>query len=368
MKFIKMISIHLFVLFSFAINSDADNEILIGPGVTTLNEIDGNVTLTAGDNISIENKTTNIVISGTAQIQSDWDEINETKLSFIKNKPIKLSDFENDPNYITSDDIPSISWEQGEIAFTSNKIGVLKIGEDSSDIYAPAPLSQVQANWDETNDSSPSFIQNKPEIPTVNNATFTITNGNNVVTFYANDSTNKSIKIDVGDTIEWTQNQESGTQIATLKINNGPDIPIYVPTITSGSTVNWVQTDLNSTNIIGKIIIDNVESNICIPYIPTNVVEYAENTNGIYNAIALWWEENAGTSDKNIKPGPYSFAFSSGGSGVVVKNHAIGTASFAHGQENQQHQNMGHMAKGHLILILKEQMGRLLDFILEIKH
>lgn len=54
----------------------------------------------------------------------------------------------------------------------------------------------VQANWNETNTSSDAYIQNKPTIPTVNNATLTITqNGTSAGTFTANASSNKTIAL-----------------------------------------------------------------------------------------------------------------------------------------------------------------------------
>lgn len=56
----------------------------------------------------------------------------------------------------------------------------------------------VQANWNETNSSSDAYIQNKPTIPTVNDATLTIQkNGTTVETFTANASSNVTANITV---------------------------------------------------------------------------------------------------------------------------------------------------------------------------
>lgn len=56
----------------------------------------------------------------------------------------------------------------------------------------------VQADWTEANSASDAYIQNKPTIPTVNNATLTIKRNNTSVgTFTANASSNKSIDITV---------------------------------------------------------------------------------------------------------------------------------------------------------------------------
>lgn len=70
-----------------------------------------------------------------AQVQSDWNEDNENQPDFIKNKPTKLSEFENDSEFITREDIPDVP-------------------------------TQTQANWNETDTSSAAYIQNKPDIYT----------------------------------------------------------------------------------------------------------------------------------------------------------------------------------------------------------
>ena len=70
-----------------------------------------------------------------AQVQSDWNEDNENQPDFIKNKPTKLSEFENDSKFITKEDIPDVP-------------------------------TQVQVNWNETDTSSAAYIQNKPNIYT----------------------------------------------------------------------------------------------------------------------------------------------------------------------------------------------------------
>jgi len=67
-------------------------------------------------------------------VQSDWDENDSSKLSYIKNKPSipsKTSDLQNDSGFITLNDVPE----------------------------------QVQADWDEQSQQSPSYIKNKPAIP-----------------------------------------------------------------------------------------------------------------------------------------------------------------------------------------------------------
>lgn len=59
----------------------------------------------------------------------------------------------------------------------------------------------VQANWNETNTSSDAYIQNKPTIPTVNNASLNIqASGTTASTFTANASSDVSLNIKSGST------------------------------------------------------------------------------------------------------------------------------------------------------------------------
>lgn len=76
-----------------------------------------------------------------AQIQSDWNQSDNTQLDFIKNKP-SIPDVVSGTNDGTN-------WTSITIGSTTKSI----------------PAAQVQANWNETNSSSAAYIQNKPTIP-----------------------------------------------------------------------------------------------------------------------------------------------------------------------------------------------------------
>lgn len=66
-----------------------------------------------------------------------------------------------------------------------------------SGIAAGAEVN-VQSDWNETNATSDAYIQNKPTIPTVNDATLTIQkNGTTVATFTANSATATTANISV---------------------------------------------------------------------------------------------------------------------------------------------------------------------------
>lgn len=80
----------------------------------------------------------------SAQIQSNWDESDDTRPDFIKNKPtIPAAQIQSD-------------WEQSNSEakdFIKNKPTI--------------PAAQVQSDWDEADSQKPEFIKNKPTIPTV---------------------------------------------------------------------------------------------------------------------------------------------------------------------------------------------------------
>lgn len=100
--------------------------------------------------------------------------------------PTKTSDLTNDgadntSTYVEADELATV-------ATTGNY----------SDLNgAPAiPAAQVQSDWAQSDTAAVDYIQNKPTIPTVNDATLTIQqNGTDVATFTANSSTNATANI-----------------------------------------------------------------------------------------------------------------------------------------------------------------------------
>ena len=84
-----------------------------------------------------------------AQVQSDWDQSNSSAVDFIKNKP----------------NIPVVPQMKNLVAGQH-----VTITEDGNDIVITAEggggqFTQEQANWNETDTSSPAYILNKPNIP-----------------------------------------------------------------------------------------------------------------------------------------------------------------------------------------------------------
>ena len=57
-----------------------------------------------------------VQLSGFVQEQSDWNETNDKSETYIKNKPTKLSQFENDLDFATETDIENLQDQIGNIS------------------------------------------------------------------------------------------------------------------------------------------------------------------------------------------------------------------------------------------------------------
>lgn len=97
--------------------------------------------LTAGSNIVIEGNT----ISATAepQLQANWTENDSSSVQYIQNKPQNLV---QDADYVHTDN----NFTDAE----KSKLAGIEAGAEAN----------VQSNWAETNTSSDSYIQNKPDL------------------------------------------------------------------------------------------------------------------------------------------------------------------------------------------------------------
>lgn len=123
--------------------------------------------------------------------------------------PTKVSQLTNDSGYTTN---------------TGTVTSVNGVSPVNGNVTLSIPDAQVQANWNETNTSSKAYIQNKPTIPTVNNATLTITQGGTTKgTFTANASSNVTIDIDAGGSVDIdnsTITENSSNQIQTVAVKD----------------------------------------------------------------------------------------------------------------------------------------------------
>ena len=98
--------------------------------------------------------------------------------------PTKTSDLNNDSNFISD-----ANYVHTDNNFTTTEKTKLSAIESGAKV-------NVQSNWNESDSTSDAFIQNKPTIPNVNDATLTIQKeGTTVATFSANALTNASANI-----------------------------------------------------------------------------------------------------------------------------------------------------------------------------
>lgn len=185
-------------------NSAADDFIKNKPDLTvfaTKSELnDKQDVLTPGTGITI----TNNVISATVdpQVQADWAQSDSTAVDYIKNKPQNLV---QDANYVHTDN----NFTNAE----KNKLDNIQAGAEVN----------VQANWNETDSTSDSYIQNKPE-NLVQDANYVHTDNN----FTTSEKT-KLAGIQAGAEqnvqSDWLQNDSSADDF----IKNKPTIPVIPP-------------------------------------------------------------------------------------------------------------------------------------------
>ena len=209
-------------------NSSADDFIKNKPDLSsfaTKDELDDGLdtkqdVLTPGTGITI----TNNVISATVdpQVQADWTQSDSSAVDFIKNKPQNLV---QDANYVHTDN-----------NFTNadkSKLDNIQSGAEAN----------VQANWNETDSTSDSFIQNKPA-NLVQDANYVHTDNN----FTTSEKT-KLAGIQAGAEqnvqSDWNQTDSSADDY----IKNKPVIPEIPPMkeLVAGAGIGLVETEFDVT-------------------------------------------------------------------------------------------------------------------------
>jgi hypothetical protein len=104
----------------------------------------------------------------TTQVQSDWAQDIVTAVDYIKNKPTEYAVVAGDNIGITVDTIN----QEIIISASATDLSDYTTHEDVNDAIVTAiglvtgmiPDAQVQSDWDETDESSPAYIQNKPDL------------------------------------------------------------------------------------------------------------------------------------------------------------------------------------------------------------
>ena len=188
-----------------------------------------------------------------AQVQSDWNESDSTSPAYIDNKPDTL-DFI--VPFTEVSDVISTTVAKADIiaAMNAGKTVRATLNGQFYELVAyhtsPEKMSfsavlddttvsivgkivnnnwtwesydtelNVQADWNEADANSPAYIENKPTIPTVNDATITIQqNGTTVGTFTTNDSDDTTINLTGGGGDAWYGTEEEFNRLPQLDEN-----------------------------------------------------------------------------------------------------------------------------------------------------
>lgn len=242
-------------------NSSADDYIKNKPDLSsfaTKNELDDGLntkqdTLTPGTGITI----TNNVISATVdpQVQADWAQSDSSAVDFIKNKPQNLV---QDANYVHTDN-----------NFTNADKSKL------DNIQAGAEVN-VQSDWNETDSSSDSYIQNKPA-NIVQDANYVHTDNN----FTSSEKT-KLAGIQAGAEqnvqSDWNCEDTSSDQY----ILNRPNIPVIPPTkeLVAGSGISMVEGYDTVTISSAQTVPEIVSTTTTLPPVDTDITTLRIFTDG----------------------------------------------------------------------------------------
>ena len=128
-------------------------------GSTILSAVgDDTVELTAGANVTLLADPVEKKIAihasgggggGTTQIQADWNQTDATQLDYIKNKPTKVSDFENDAGYVSSANISNkadkaIPASSGNFASLDSTGNLMDSGKKAADFATPEQITTLE--------------------------------------------------------------------------------------------------------------------------------------------------------------------------------------------------------------------------------
>lgn len=239
-----------------------------------------------------KSKLSGIEAGAEANVQSDWSEADNSKDDFIKNKPTKVSDFQNDSGFITKDVNDLMNYYKKSETYTQTEINNSLSGKVdketgkglSSNDYTDAEKTKlsgiaagaevnVQSDWQQSDNTKDDYIKNKPE-NLVQDASYVHTDNN-----YTSDEKSKLSGIAAGAEVnvqsDWNQASSSADDYIKNKPENLVQDAAYVHTdnnyttteknklsgIAAGAEVN-VQSDWNQANSSADDYIKNKPENL----------------------------------------------------------------------------------------------------------
>ena len=107
------------------------------------------------------------------QVQADWTESDSTKASYIKNKPsMPSAQIQSDWNQTSSSEVDYIKNKPTNVSAFNNDAGYSTFSGSYNDLTdkPTIPDAQIQSDWNESDNTSLAYIQNKPSIPVVVNS------------------------------------------------------------------------------------------------------------------------------------------------------------------------------------------------------
>lgn len=166
-----------------------------------------------------QTKLSNIAAGAEVNVQANWNEIDSSSDSYIQNKPtLGTMAAENASDYTPTSSLATVA-TTGDYDDLSNTPTLGTMAAENASDYTPTsslssvalsgsytdlsntptiPAAQVNSDWNAS--SGVAEILNKPTIPTVNDATITLQDGNGTAlgSFTTNDANNQTITIPAG--------------------------------------------------------------------------------------------------------------------------------------------------------------------------
>ena len=132
--------------------------------------------LVAGTNVTITETANGVEIaaSDTPQEQADWNEADNTKVDYIKNKP-NLATVATSGSYNDLSDKPSIPAAQVQSDWNQSDNSAVDYIKNKPSI----PAAQVQADWSQSDNTQVDYIKNKPGFVGADGVSVTFDSQNN---------------------------------------------------------------------------------------------------------------------------------------------------------------------------------------------